>query len=126
MEGKSRQNRIVNNRIPFERFVRLFAMIEIVLTFLYAKYFATFSVYGSRIWVLVIIVSILAVGSLVLSWKADKRNFDAGAGIRSNKYVEILCGDTNNSSCRVLRFGCRRILLGRKEREPDQAYSQQT
>ena len=56
MEGKSRQNRIVNNRIPFERFVRLFAMIEIVLTFLYAKYFATFSVYGSRIWVLVIIV----------------------------------------------------------------------
>lgn len=72
MEGKSRQNRIVNNRIPFERFVRLFAMIEIVLTFLYAKYFATFSVYGSRIWVLVIIVSILAVGSLVLSWKAER------------------------------------------------------
>lgn len=72
MEGKSRQNRIVNNRIPFERFVRLFAMIEIVLAFLYAKCFATFSVYGSRIWVLVIIVSILAVGSLVLSWKAER------------------------------------------------------
>lgn len=72
MEGKSRQNRIVNNRIPFERFVRLFAMIEIVLAFLYAKCFTTFSVYGSRIWVLVIIVSILAVGSLVLSWKAER------------------------------------------------------
>lgn len=72
MEGKSRQNRIVNNRIPFERFVRLFAMIEIVLAFLYAKCFATFSVYGIRIWVLVIIVSILAVGSLVLSWKAER------------------------------------------------------
>ena len=49
MEGKSRQNRIVNNRIPFEQFVRLFAVIEIVLAFLYAKCFTTFSVYGSRI-----------------------------------------------------------------------------
>lgn len=133
MEGKSRQNRIVNNRIPFERFVRLFAMIEIVLTFLYAKYFATFSVYGSRIWVLVIIVSILAVGSLVLSWKAERNWVSLISGTlmpvlvyEAMKYVEILCGDTNNSSCRVLRFGCRRILLGRKEREPDQAYSQQT
>lgn len=71
-EEKNRQNGIVQNRIPFERFVRLFAVIEIVLVFLYAKRFATFSVYGSRIWVLVIIVSILAVGSLVLSWKAER------------------------------------------------------
>ena len=66
MEGKSRQNRIVNNRIPFEQFVRLFAVIEIVLVFLYAKCFTTFSVYGSRIWVLVIIVAVLALSSLVL------------------------------------------------------------
>lgn len=72
MEGKSRQNRIVNNRIPFEQFVRLFAMMEIVLAFLYAKCFTTFSVYGSRIWVLVIIVAVLALSSLVLSWKAER------------------------------------------------------
>lgn len=87
MEGKNRQEGIVQNRIPFERFVRLFAMIEIALVFIYAKRFATFSVYGNRIWVLVIIVAILALASLVLSWELeqpDKRNLDACAGIRSN------------------------------------------
>lgn len=72
MERKRRQNGIVQNRIPFERFVRLFAMIEIAFVFIYAKRFATFSVYGNRIWVLVIIVAILAVGSLVLSWKTER------------------------------------------------------
>lgn len=72
MEGKNRQYGIVQNRIPFERFVRLFAMIEIALVFIYAKCFATFSVYGSRIWVLVIIVAVLAIASLVLSWKLER------------------------------------------------------
>lgn len=72
MEGKNRQKGIANNRLPFERFIRLFAMIEIVLVFLYTKHFATFSVYGNRIWVLVMIVAILALGSLVLSWKLER------------------------------------------------------
>ena len=72
MERKRRQNGIVQNRIPFERFVRLFAMIEIVLVFLYTKRFATFSVYGNRTWGLVIIVAVLALGSLVLSWKLER------------------------------------------------------
>ena len=72
MEEKNRQNGIVQNRIPFERFVRLFAMIEIVLVFLYTKRFATFSVYGNRTWGLVIIVAVLALGSLVLSWKLER------------------------------------------------------
>lgn len=72
MEGKNRQKGIVNNRISFERFVRLFVMIEIVLVFLYTKRFATFSVYGNRTWGLVIIVAVLALGSLVLSWKLER------------------------------------------------------
>lgn len=72
MEGKNKQNGIVQNRIPFERFVRLFVMIEIALVFIYAKRFATFSVYGNRIWVLVIIVAVLALASLVLSWKLER------------------------------------------------------
>lgn len=72
MEGKNRQNGIVNNQIPFERFVLLFAMTEIALVFIYAKLFATFSVYGKRVWVLVVIVSVLAPGSLVLSWKRER------------------------------------------------------
>lgn len=72
MEGKTMQNGIVQNSIPFERFVRLFAMIEIALVFIYAKRFATFSVYGNCIWALVIIVAVLAVGSLVLSWKLER------------------------------------------------------
>ena len=72
MEGKTMQNGIVQNSIPFERFVRLFAMIEIAPVFIYAKRFATFSVYGNCIWALVIIVAVLAVGSLVLSWKLER------------------------------------------------------
>lgn len=72
MEEKNRVNGIVQNRIPFERFVRLFAMLEIALVFIYAKRFATFSVYGNRIWVLVIIVAVLSLGSLVLSWKLER------------------------------------------------------
>lgn len=72
MEGKNRQHGIANNRIPFERFVRLFAVIEIVLVFIYTKRFATFSVYGNRIWGFVTIVSIFAVTSLVLSWKLER------------------------------------------------------
>ena len=72
MEVKNRQKGIVNNRISFERFVRLFVMIEIVLVFLYTKRFATFSVYGNRTWGLVIIVAVLALGSLVLSWKLER------------------------------------------------------
>ena len=72
MEGKNRQIGIVNNQIPFERFVRLFTMIEIALVFLYTKHFASFSVYGNRIWGLVIIVAIFALGSLILSWKLER------------------------------------------------------
>ena len=72
MTEKNRQTGIVNNRIPFERFIRLFVIIEIALVFLYAKRFATFSVYGNRIWVLAIIVAVLAGGSLVLSWKLER------------------------------------------------------
>lgn len=72
MEDKSIHTRIVNNRFPFKRFVRLFAITEVLLVFLYTKFFATFSVYGSHIWVLVIIVAVLAAGSLVLSWKLER------------------------------------------------------
>lgn len=72
MEVMNRHAGIVHNRITFERFVRLFAMIEIALVFLYAKRFATFTVHGNRIWVLVIIVAVLALGSLVLSWKLER------------------------------------------------------
>ena len=49
MEETKRNTRIANNRISFERFVHFFAMIEILLVFVYTKYIATFSVYGSRI-----------------------------------------------------------------------------
>ena len=72
MEVMNRHAGIVHNRIAFERFVRLFVMIEIALVFLYAKRFATFAVHGNRIWILVIIVTVLALGSLVLSWKLER------------------------------------------------------
>jgi len=72
MTTKNKWMRIVNNRIPFERFVRLFTMLEIVLVVIYTKHFATFSVYGTRILALVIIVAVFAFGSLVLSWKLER------------------------------------------------------
>lgn len=40
--------------------------------FIYTKYIATFSVYGGRIWLLVITIAVFAGGSLVLSWKIER------------------------------------------------------
>lgn len=72
MEEKNRRTRMANNRFPFERFVRYFAVIEMLLVFLYTKHFATFSVHGNRIWVLAIVVVVFALGGLVLSWKLER------------------------------------------------------
>ena len=73
MEEKNRRTRMANNRFLFdERFVRYFAVIEILLVFLYTKHFATFSVHGNRIWVLVIVVVVFALSGLVLSWKLER------------------------------------------------------
>lgn len=72
MEETKRSVRIANNRIPFERFTRFFALIEILLVFVYTKYIATFSVYGSGIWLLVSAIVVFAGGSLVLSWKLER------------------------------------------------------
>ena len=72
MESKNRRTKIVNNRISFESFVRFFAGIEILLVFLYIRYFATFSVYGDRIQVMLIIVVTFAAASLVLSWSLER------------------------------------------------------
>lgn len=72
MEEKNQQTRIFNNRFPFERFVCLYVIVEILLVFLYVKYFATLSVYGSRIWALVIIVAVFSVVSMILSWKLER------------------------------------------------------
>ncbi len=72
MEETKRSIRIANNRFPFERFVRLFALIEILLVFIYTKYIAAFSVHGSRIWLLVSAIAVFAGSSLVLSWKLER------------------------------------------------------
>ena len=60
MKEKAGRRGIAANRIPFERFVRLFGLIEAALVFLYAKWFASFSVYGIRLWVLITIAAALA------------------------------------------------------------------
>lgn len=39
MKEKTGRRGIAANRIPFERFVRLFGLIEAALVFLYAKWF---------------------------------------------------------------------------------------
>ena len=71
--GESKRSiRIANNRLSFERFVRFFALIEILFVFVYMKYIATFSVYGSRIQLLVSVITVFAGGSLVLSWKYER------------------------------------------------------
>lgn len=71
-ETTKRSIRVSNNQFPFERFVRFFALIEILLVFVYTKYIATFSVYGSRFWLLAIVIAVFAGGSLVLSWKLER------------------------------------------------------
>ncbi len=72
MEETKRSSRAANNRFTFERFVRFFALIETLLVFVYTKYIATFSVYGSRLWLLAIAIIVFAGGSLVLSWKLER------------------------------------------------------
>lgn len=72
MKETKRSIRIANNRFTFEKFVRFFALIEILLVFIYTKYIMTFSVYGSRIWLLVSAIAVFAGGSLVLSWKLER------------------------------------------------------
>lgn len=72
MKEKTGRRGIAANRIPFERFVRLFGLIEAALVFLYAKWFASFSVYGIRLWVLITIAAALAGGNLILSWKWER------------------------------------------------------
>ena len=71
-ETTKRSIRVANNQFPFEIFVRFFALIEILLVFVYTKYIATFSVYGSRFWLLAIVIAVFAGGSLVLSWKLER------------------------------------------------------
>lgn len=72
MAETKRSIRVANNRFPFERFIRFFALLEILLAFVYTKYTATFSVYGSRLWLLAIAIAVFAGGSLVLSWKLER------------------------------------------------------
>lgn len=72
MEEAKKSIRVANNLFPFERFVRFFALIEMLLVFVYTKYIATFSVYGSRLWLLAIAITVFAGGSLVLSWKLER------------------------------------------------------
>ena len=72
MEETKRSIRVANNRFSFERFVRLFVLIEVLIVFVYTKYIATFSVYGSRLWLLAFAITVFAGGSLVLSWKIER------------------------------------------------------
>lgn len=72
MKENNRHDRIVNNSFTIEWYIRFFAAIEILLAFLYAKYLATFSIYGSRIWFFTIIIFVFAVIGLVLSWKLER------------------------------------------------------
>lgn len=72
MKEKNRYSRIANNSFPFERFIRFFAAIEIMLVFLYTRHIATFSVYGDKVWLMVVIIAVLAGGSLILSWKLER------------------------------------------------------
>lgn len=61
-----------NNTISFEAFIRLFVGVEILLLFLYTKYLATFSVYGNRVWIMILSVAVLAGGSLILCRKCER------------------------------------------------------
>lgn len=72
MKENNRHDRIVNNSFTIEWYIRFFAAIEILLAFLYAKYLATFSIYGSRIWFFTIIIFVFAAIGLVLSWKLER------------------------------------------------------
>lgn len=72
MRKNKQRTPIANNRFSFERFIRLFAAIEVLLVFLYVEYIALSAVRGYRIWILVIAVTMFGVGSLVLSWKLER------------------------------------------------------
>lgn len=80
MERVKRHRKIVNNSFSFEKFVRFFIAIEAVLTYLYIKHIATFSVQGNRFWLLVTIVALVAGVSLMLSWTIERNWISIIAG----------------------------------------------
>ncbi len=72
MEKRNSGKKIANNKFSFENFIRFFVGLEILLVFLYTRYFTSFSIYGNRVWLLIAAITILAIGSLILSWKLER------------------------------------------------------
>ena len=80
MESVKHHRKMVNNSFSFEKFVRYFFAIEIVLTYLYTKHVATFSVHGEKFWLLVTIVALVAGTSLMSSWTIERNWISVIAG----------------------------------------------
>lgn len=72
MKETNPRRRLTRNKLPFERFVRLFVVLELAVLFLYARRWAAFTVYGGRVWLLAALAAVCAGGSLVLSWRLER------------------------------------------------------
>lgn len=71
---------MTNNKLPFERFIRFYIALEIILTFIYVKKLSIFSISESRVHTLVVLIAAIAGSILVLSWK------------RERNWISLLCG----------------------------------
>ena len=80
MKRTTAQSKLTNNRFPFERYVRLYVVAQILLTYIYITKLSAFSIRDSRIPILVALVVILSGGCLIFSWK------------RERNWISLLCG----------------------------------
>ena len=64
--------KIKNNKIPAKAYFKIFLVVEILFVFLYVRYAATFYVYGSRLWKLVVITIILGGYNYLASRKRER------------------------------------------------------
>lgn len=72
MENIKKNVNTSNNKISARAYFKVFLAVEILLAFLYMRYAATFSVYGSRLWKLVIIIIILGGYNYLASRKRER------------------------------------------------------
>lgn len=63
---------ISHNSMSVGTFIRLYAVVEILLVFLYVKYAATFSVYGTRLRDLIAITVVLVLGNMFFSVRRER------------------------------------------------------
>lgn len=72
MKNSTRKVKISNNKMSFDSYIHVFAILEVIVTLFYTRFIATFSVYGDRVWLMVIVIVVFGGSGLILSWNYER------------------------------------------------------